>query len=98
MFKEQSGKKPILSNNENKTLINNLIDQIEFLKNELRSKDTIIKLIMENSKYSNKYFQNKNNSDGNQIEKFVTLKKLRNSKYQTIKILATLHLSTVLKY
>ena len=69
MFKEKSGKKPILSNNENKTLINNLIDQIEFLKN-----------------------------DGNQIEKFVTLKKLRNSKYQTIKILATLHLSTVLKY
>ena len=69
MFKEKSGKKPILSNNENNTLINNLIDQIEFLKN-----------------------------DGNQIEKFVTLKKLRNSKYQTIKILATLHLSTVLKY
>ena len=51
-----------------------MIDQIEFLKNELRSKDTIIKLIIENSKYSNKYFQNKNNSDGNQIEKFVTLK------------------------
>ena len=40
-------------------LINNFIDQIEFLKNELRSKDTIIKLIIGNSKYNNEYFQTK---------------------------------------
>ena len=45
--------------NKNKALFNNLIDQIEFLKNELPSKDIIIKLIIENSKYSKEYFQNK---------------------------------------
>ena len=52
---------------------NGLIDHIEFLKNELRSKDTIIKLIIENSKYNNEFFPNENN-DGNQIEKFVSPK------------------------
>ena len=48
MLKKKSYEKQILSNNENKASINNLIDRIEFLKNELRSKDTIIKLIIEN--------------------------------------------------
>ena len=76
MLKKKSDEKQTLSNNENKALINNLIDQIEFLKNELRSKDTIIKLIIENSKYGNEYFQKKkNNNDSNQTEKFVTPKK-----------------------
>lgn len=46
-----SDKKKILSNNENKALINNSIDEIEFTKNELRRKETIIKLIIENSRY-----------------------------------------------
>ena len=32
----------ILSNNENNTLINNLIDQTKLLENVLRSKDTVI--------------------------------------------------------
>ena len=59
MLKKKSDEKQTLLNNENKVLINNLIDQIEFLKNELRSKDTIIKLIIENSKYGNEYFQKK---------------------------------------
>ena len=71
-----SDKKKILSNNENKALINNSIDEIEFTKNELRRKETIIKLIIENSKYKNEYFQNKNN-DSNQTAKFATLKKSR---------------------
>ena len=71
-----SDEKQTLSNNENKALINNLIDQIEFLKNELRSKDIIIMLIIENSKYSNEYFQKKNYNNSNQTEKFVTPKKL----------------------
>ena len=56
-------------------MINNLIDQIDFLKNKLHSKDTIIKQIIENSKYNNKYFQNKNNNDSYQIKKFVSAKK-----------------------
>ena len=38
MLKKKSEEKQILSNNENKALINNLIDQIEFLKNELLAK------------------------------------------------------------
>ena len=75
MLKKKSDEKQILSNNESKALINNFIDQNEFLKNEFRSKDTIIKLIIENSKYSNEYFQNKNNDDSYQTEKFVTPKK-----------------------
>ena len=51
MLEKKSDEKQILSNNKNKALINNLTDQIEFLKNELRSKDTIIKQIIKNSKY-----------------------------------------------
>ena len=50
MLKKKPDEKQILSNNANKALINNISDQIGFLKNELRSKDTIIKLIIENSK------------------------------------------------
>ena len=69
-----SDKKKILSNNENKALINNSTDEIEFTKNELRRKETIIKLIIENLKYKNEYFQNKNS---NQTAKFATLKKSR---------------------
>ena len=80
MLRKKSDKKQILWNNKNKALINNLIDQIEFLKYELHSKDTIIKLIIENSKYSNEYFQNKNNNDTNQTEKFVTRKKKTKTK------------------
>ena len=75
MLKKKSDKKQILSNNENKVLINNITEQIEFLKNELCSKDTIIQLFIENSKYSNVYFQNKKNNNSNQTEKFVTPKK-----------------------
>ena len=55
--------KQILLNNENNALINNLIDQIEFLKNEFHTKDTVIKLVIKNSKQNNEYFQNKNNND-----------------------------------
>ena len=77
MLKKKSDEKQILSNNKSKALINNLIDQVEFFENDLRSKDIIIKLIIINSKYNNEYFQNKNNNDSNQIEKIVTLKKLR---------------------
>ena len=58
MPKKKSDVKQTLSNNENKVLIHNLIDQIEMLKNELRSKDTVIKLIIEKSKYNNEYFKN----------------------------------------
>ena len=50
MLKKKSDEKQILSNNANKALINNISDQIEFLKNELHSKDTPIKLIIKNSK------------------------------------------------
>ena len=78
MLKKKSDEKQTFLNNENKALSNNLIDQIEFLKNELFRKDTIIKLIIENSKYNNEYFQNKNNNDSNQREKFFTPKKLQN--------------------
>ena len=38
MLKKKSNEKQILSNNENKALICNSTDQIEFVKNELRSK------------------------------------------------------------
>ena len=75
VLNKKCDEKQILSNNENKVLTNKLIDRIVFLKNELRSKDTIIKIIIENSKYSNEYFQNKNNNDSNQTENFVTPKK-----------------------
>ena len=83
MLKKKSDKKQILSNNENKVLINNITEQIEFLENELCSKDTIIQLFIENSKYGNVYFQNKKNNNSNQTEKFVTPKK--NCKTQNIR-------------
>ena len=38
MLKKKSDKKQILTNNESKALINNLIDQIKFLKHELLAK------------------------------------------------------------
>ena len=40
-------------------------------KNELRSRDIVIKLIIENSKHNNQYLQNENNSNSSQIGKFV---------------------------
>ena len=57
-------------------LINNLLDEIEFLKNGLRSKDTTINLIIENSPRYNHYFQNNNNNVRSKIGKFVTPKNL----------------------
>ena len=36
-------------------LIKNLFDQIEFLKQELKSKDTIIKMILENYRQATDY-------------------------------------------
>ena len=96
MFKKKSDEKQILLNNKNKALITNLIDQIEFLKNEFRSKDTTIKLIIENSKHNTSkikimmiVIKLKNSSHQ---------KNLQNSKYQTIRVLATLHPSIILKY
>ena len=59
---------------------------MELLKNELLSKDIVIKLIIKNSKYNNEYFQNKKINDSNQIETFVIPKKLQNSKHQTLRI------------
>ena len=41
MIKKKSNDK------DDKLLIKNLVDQIEFLKQELKSKDTIIKIILE---------------------------------------------------
>ena len=70
MLKKKSDEKQILPNNKKKALINNLIDQIEFLKNELRSKDTIIKQIIKIQ---------------NIINIRHTKKTLQNSKHQTIK-------------
>ena len=63
MLKAKSDEKQILSNNEKKALINNLIAQIKLLKNKLRSKETIIKLIIKNLEYNNEYFRNKNYCD-----------------------------------
>ena len=56
MLKKKSEEIQILSNNENKTLINNLLDQTGLPENVFRSKDTIIKLIMENWKCIKDYF------------------------------------------
>ena len=55
------------TSDDTKILISNLTDQIEFLKNELRSKDTIIKLILENCKYNNECIGKSkfNNTHGN---------------------------------
>ena len=72
MLKKKSDENQILLNNENKALINNLTDQIEFLKKGLRSKGTVIKLFIENLKSDNEYFQNKTNNDSNQTEKWIT--------------------------
>ena len=46
MFKKRSNEK------DNGDLIKSLFDQIEFLKQELKSKDTIIKMILENYNYN----------------------------------------------
>ena len=69
MLKTKSDENQILLNNENKALLNNLTDQIEFLKKGLRSKGTVIKLFIEDLKSDNEYFQNKTNNDSNQTEK-----------------------------
>ena len=65
MLKKKSDENQVLSDNKNIALNNNLGDQIAFLKNELRSKDIITKLVIKNWKYNKKYFQNKNNNDSN---------------------------------
>ena len=65
MLKAKSDEKQILSNNEKNALINNLIAQIKLLKNKLRSKEIIIKLIIKNLEYNNEYFRNKNYCDSN---------------------------------
>ena len=49
MFKKRSNEK------DNGDLIKSLFDQIEFLKQELKSKDTIIKMIFENYNYNLNY-------------------------------------------
>ena len=72
--------------NQNKALVNYLIDQIEFLKNELLSKDTIINPIIEYSKYHNEHSENIKIDDINQIKKFLTPKKFQNPKHQTSSI------------
>ena len=40
---------------DDELLIKNLLNQIEFLKRELKSKDTIIKMILENYRQANDY-------------------------------------------
>ena len=40
---------------DDELLIKNLLDQIEFLKQELKSKDTIIKMILENYRQNTDY-------------------------------------------
>ena len=50
LLKKRSNERENSTSDDTKILISNLTDQIEFLKNELRSKDTIIKLILENCK------------------------------------------------
>ena len=68
MFKKRSNEK------DNGDLIKSLFDQIEFLKQELKSKDTIIKMILENYNYNlnhkpqpvtkiHKQISNKNNDE-----------------------------------
>ena len=79
MIKKKPDKRQILSNDENRAFINNLHDQIDFLKNELRSKNTIIKLIIENPKCNNQYFQNKNN-DSNKLKNSYHQKNLSDNK------------------
>ena len=53
LLKKRSNERENSTSDESKILISNLTDQIEFLKNELRSKDAIFKLILENCKYNN---------------------------------------------
>ena len=48
MLKKKSDENQVLSDNKNIALNNNLGDQIAFLKNELRSKDIITKLVIKN--------------------------------------------------
>ena len=88
-------KSKILSNNTHKALINDLADQIKFLKIELRSKCTTINLIIKNiitniSKIKTTMIENKLKNS--------SPKNLQNSKHQAIKILTTLYPSTLLKY
>ena len=48
MLKKKSDENQVLSDNKNIALNNSLGDQIAFLKNELRSKDIITKLVIKN--------------------------------------------------
>ena len=67
LLKKRSNERETSTSDDTKILISNLTDQIEFLKNELRSKDTIIKLILENCKYNNECIGKSkfNNTNGN---------------------------------
>ena len=50
LLKKRPNERENSTSDDTKILVSNLTDQIEFLKNELRSKDTIIKLILQNCK------------------------------------------------
>ena len=67
LLKKRSNERENSTSDDTKILISNLTDQIEFLKNELRSKDAIIKLILENCKYNNECIGKSkfNNTHGN---------------------------------
>ena len=67
LLKKRSNERENSTSDDTKILISNLTDQIEFLKNKLRSKDTIIKLILENCKYNNECIGKSkfNNTHGN---------------------------------
>ena len=67
LLEKRSNERENSTSDDTKILISNLTDQIEFLKNELRSKDTIIKLILENCKYNNECIGKSkfNNTHGN---------------------------------
>ena len=96
MLKKKSDKKQILSNNKNKALINNLIEEIEFLKTlaktlSLSWLSKIQNIVTNISKIKIIRIVNK-------LKNLSHQEKPLKSKHQTIKILATLHPSTVLKY
>ena len=100
LLKKRSNEWENSTSDDTKILISNLTDQIEFLKNELRSKDTIIKLILENCKYNNECIGKSkfNNTRGNNhSEGFEIPKKHRKLHRQRRKILIPLNPLIALK-
>ena len=90
LLKKRSNERENVTNDDTKILISNLTDQIEFLKNELRSKDTIIKLILENCKYNNECIGKSkfNNTHGNNhSEGFEIPKKTSKAPFQIVNFL-----------